>query len=65
MNFEERVHMFEYKLNDTDDQIIEYILQHKKDFIHHSIQTSAAALYTVLIRLHGYLKSLAMTAFLI
>jgi len=47
MNFEERVHMFEYKLNDTDDQIIEYILQHKKDFIHHSIQTSAAALYTV------------------
>ncbi|MCM3214546.1 MurR/RpiR family transcriptional regulator [Niallia taxi] len=47
MNFEERVQMFEYKLNDTDDQIIEYILQNKKDFTTDSIQTSANALYTV------------------
>lgn len=30
MNFDERVKIHEYKLNDTDDQIIEYIKNNKK-----------------------------------
>lgn len=47
MHFEERIHKFEYKLNDTDDQIIEYILQNKSEFVTKSIQSLAAAFYTV------------------
>lgn len=47
MRFEERVHKFEYKLNDTDDQIIEYILQNKQDFVTTSIQSLAANVFTV------------------
>lgn len=47
MLFEERVHKYEYKLNDTDDQIIEYILQNKAEFVTKSIQSLAAAFYTV------------------
>jgi DNA-binding MurR/RpiR family transcriptional regulator len=47
MHFEERVHKFEYKLNDTDDQIIEYIVENKQEFVNKSIQSLAASLYTV------------------
>ncbi|MCM3763835.1 MurR/RpiR family transcriptional regulator [Neobacillus niacini] len=47
MRFEDRLQKFEYKLNDTDDQIIEYILQNKQDFVRQSIQSLAAHLYTV------------------
>ncbi|MGG3470427.1 MurR/RpiR family transcriptional regulator [Neobacillus pocheonensis] len=47
MQFEERVHKYEYKLNDTDDQIIEYIEKNKEDFVNQSIQSLAASLYTV------------------
>jgi DNA-binding MurR/RpiR family transcriptional regulator len=47
MLFEERVHKYEYKLNDTDDQIIEYILKNKKDVVQMSIQCLAANLFTV------------------
>ncbi|SDO23511.1 transcriptional regulator, RpiR family [Paenibacillus sp. yr247] len=47
MQFDERVQKFEYKLNDTDDQIIEYLLKNKKDSINMSIQALAAHLYTV------------------
>nr|WP_263324582.1 MurR/RpiR family transcriptional regulator [Neobacillus sp. Marseille-Q6967] len=47
MRFEERVHKFEYKLNDTDDQIVEYIEKNKQDFVNQSIQSVAACLYTV------------------
>lgn len=47
MQFEERIHKFEYKLNDTDDQIIEYILKNKKDFVSQSIQSLATSLFTV------------------
>src|ERR1700730_15457757 len=45
--FEERVQKFEYKLNDTDDQIIEYILKNKKEVVNLSIQSLAANLFTV------------------
>ena len=47
MQFEERVHKFEYKLNDTDDQIIDYILGNKHEFVNKSIQSIASNLYTV------------------
>ncbi|WP_257029223.1 MurR/RpiR family transcriptional regulator [Neobacillus driksii] len=47
MRFEERVHKFEYKLNDTDDQIVEYIEKNRQDFVNQSIQSVSASLYTV------------------
>jgi DNA-binding MurR/RpiR family transcriptional regulator len=47
MQFQDRIHKFEYKLNDTDDQIIEYILKNKQDFVHQSIQSLAASFFTV------------------
>lgn len=47
LRFEERVHKFEYKLNDTDDQIVEYIMENKQEFVTKSIQSLAATLYTV------------------
>jgi DNA-binding MurR/RpiR family transcriptional regulator len=47
MLFEERIHIYEYKLNDTDDQIIEYIMNHKEDAAGMSIQQLAANLLTV------------------
>lgn len=47
MYFEDRVHKFEYKLNDTDDQIIEFIMNNKKEMVHISIQALAAQLFTV------------------
>ncbi|OIJ11810.1 RpiR family transcriptional regulator [Anaerobacillus alkalilacustris] len=47
MIFEERVHKYEYKLNDTDDQIVEYIIKNKQEAVNLSIQYLAAKLYTV------------------
>jgi DNA-binding MurR/RpiR family transcriptional regulator len=47
MRFEERVHKYEYKLNDTDDQIIEHIINNKQEAVTMSIQYLASKLYTV------------------
>ncbi|KKI94026.1 RpiR family transcriptional regulator [Bacillus sp. SA1-12] len=47
MLFSERVQKYEYKLNDTDDQIVEYIMQNKNDVTTISIQALASLLYTV------------------
>lgn len=47
MRFKDRVQKFEYKLNDTDDQIVEYILENKQQFTIQSIQSLAATLFTV------------------
>ena len=47
MFLEERAQKFEYKLNDTDDQIIEYIVNNKKLVVTMFIQSLAASLYTV------------------
>ncbi|WP_100010219.1 MurR/RpiR family transcriptional regulator [Lentibacillus sediminis] len=47
MRMEERARKYEYKLNDTDDQIIEFILEHKQDVQKMSIQHLADQLYTV------------------
>ena len=61
MNFEERVHQYEYKLNDTEDQIIEYIVKNKADVINLSIQALAARRSPFQTRLPACLKRLAMT----
>lgn len=47
MLFEDRVYKYEYKLNDTDDQIVEYILKNKEESVTLSIQYLAMKLYTV------------------
>lgn len=47
MLFEERIQKFEYKLNDTDDQIIGYIVKNKREVVNLSIQSLAANLFTV------------------
>ena len=47
MNFSERVLLYELSLNDTDDQVIQYIETHKALIVKQSIQTTAKALYTV------------------
>ncbi|MGR9047605.1 MurR/RpiR family transcriptional regulator [Halobacillus faecis] len=47
MRFEERVHKFEYKLNDTDDQIIDYIRENHEEVVNQSIQNIASYSFTV------------------
>ncbi|MEH7349323.1 MurR/RpiR family transcriptional regulator [Gottfriedia acidiceleris] len=47
LHFEERIQKFEYKLNDTDDQIIEFIMNNKQEVVGYSIQYLAAQLFTV------------------
>ena len=47
MKFEERVQLNEDKLNDTDDQIVDYIRKNREGIGDISIQAMAEALYTV------------------
>jgi len=47
MKFEERVQLNEDKLNDTDDQIVDYIRENRAGIGDISIQAMAEALYTV------------------
>ncbi|MGP4079994.1 MurR/RpiR family transcriptional regulator [Pseudalkalibacillus sp. R45] len=47
MNLQERAHKYEYKLNDTDDQIVEFMLSHRDQVIEISIQALAKELFTV------------------
>jgi DNA-binding MurR/RpiR family transcriptional regulator len=47
MKFEDRVQIYEYKLNDTDDQIISYIKDNKEEVLNISIQKLAEKLFTV------------------
>ena len=63
LRFEERVHKFEYKLNDTDDQIVEYILNNKQEFVTKSIQSLAATLYTVPNTITRFSKKLGYDGF--
>ncbi|NER40454.1 hypothetical protein G3M54_04080 [Bacillus megaterium NBRC 15308 = ATCC 14581] len=60
MLFEDRVHKFEYKLNDTDDQIVEYIREHTQDIVHMSIQYLASQLFTVPNTITRFCKNLIM-----
>lgn len=63
MNFEDRIRKFEYKLNDTDDQIIEYILAHKKNVVDLSIQALASQLFTVPNTITRFSKKLGYDGF--
>ncbi|QAS53465.1 MurR/RpiR family transcriptional regulator [Halobacillus litoralis] len=47
MNLQDRAHKYEYKLNDTDDQVIAFMLEHKQQVIGMSIQMLAEQLFTV------------------
>lgn len=47
LTLKERVDKYEYQLNDTDDQIIEYILLHFEEVLLMSIQTLAEQVFTV------------------
>ncbi|KPD00992.1 Helix-turn-helix domain, rpiR family [Geobacillus sp. BCO2] len=47
MRFDERVRLYANKLNDTDDQIVDYIMEHREKIADISIQKMAEALYTV------------------
>ena len=47
MKFEERVLKYEFELNDTDDEIIEYIRKNRNNISKISIQKIASDLYTV------------------
>ncbi|MBU3161679.1 MurR/RpiR family transcriptional regulator [Clostridium frigoris] len=47
MKFEDRVRIFEHKLNDTEDQIIEFIKENKKLVIDTSIQKLSEMVFTV------------------
>ncbi|WP_059103700.1 MurR/RpiR family transcriptional regulator [Shouchella shacheensis] len=45
--FEERVKQFEYKLNETDEAVVEYVREHKVAVVKKSIQALATELFTV------------------
>lgn len=45
MNFKQRVLRYEFQLNDTDDRIVDYINEHRKEILSLSIQKAAADLY--------------------
>ncbi|MEK4869445.1 MurR/RpiR family transcriptional regulator [Niallia sp. FSL W8-1348] len=47
LGFEERVREFEYKLNDTDDQIVDFIIKNKNKAANMAIQQIAVQLFTV------------------
>ncbi|MEH7514273.1 MurR/RpiR family transcriptional regulator [Gottfriedia acidiceleris] len=47
LQFQERIQKYEYKLNDTDDQIVEFILNNKEEVVGFSIQYLASRLFTV------------------
>lgn len=47
LTFKERIDKYEYQLNDTDDQIVEYILEHMEHVMTMSIQLLAENVYTV------------------
>lgn len=47
LTFKERIDKYEYQLNDTDDQIVEYMLGHIEHVMTMSIQVLAENVYTV------------------
>lgn len=47
LTFQERIDKYEYQLNDTDDQIVEYMLENMERIMTMSIQSLAENVYTV------------------
>ncbi|MFS8514586.1 MAG: MurR/RpiR family transcriptional regulator [Planifilum fulgidum] len=63
MRFEERVQLNEDKLNDTDDQIVDYIRENRDGIGDISIQAMAEALYTVPNTIVRFAKKLGYRGF--
>ncbi len=63
MTFEERVQLNEDKLNDTDDQIVEYIRKNREEIGDISIQAMAKVLYTVPNTIVRFAKKLGYRGF--
>ncbi|WP_179887004.1 MurR/RpiR family transcriptional regulator [Bacillus sp. AFS088145] len=63
LQFQERIQKYEYKLNDTDDQIVEFILNNKEDVVGFSIQYLAERLFTVPNTITGLSKKLGFDGY--
>ena len=63
MKFEDRVLKYEFQLNDTDDEIIDYIRKNKQQINKLSIQKIASDLYTVPNSVVRLAKKLGYTVF--
>lgn len=63
MKFEERVLQQEFKLNDTDDEIVDYIKKHRKELHALSIQKMAEELYIVPNAIMRFCKKLGYRGF--
>ncbi|SHJ21986.1 transcriptional regulator, RpiR family [Clostridium cavendishii DSM 21758] len=63
MKFKERVLMYEDKLKDTDDQIVEYINNNTEEFLNQSIQKTAEILFTVPNTIVRFSKKLGYLSF--
>ncbi|MRY42960.1 MurR/RpiR family transcriptional regulator [Clostridium beijerinckii] len=63
MKFKERVLIYEDKLKDTDDQIVDYINNYREEFLSQSIQKTAEILFTVPNTIVRFSKKLGYTGF--
>ncbi|MBM6800560.1 MurR/RpiR family transcriptional regulator, partial [Coprobacillus cateniformis] len=63
MKFEDRVLKYEFQLNDTDDEIIDYIRKNRHQINKLSIQKIASDLYTVPNSVMRLTKKLGYTGF--
>ncbi|WP_339232992.1 hypothetical protein MKY25_10670 [Geobacillus sp. FSL W8-0032] len=63
MRFDERVRLYADKLNDTDDQIVDYIIKHREEIADIPIQKMAEALYTVPNTIVRFAKKLGYKGF--
>lgn len=63
MKFKERVLIYEDKLKDTDDQIVEYINNNTEEFLSQSIQKTAEILFTVPNTIVRFSKKLGYSGF--
>ncbi|AOL34273.1 MurR/RpiR family transcriptional regulator [Geobacillus thermoleovorans] len=63
MRFDERVRLYADRLNDTDDQIVDYIMEHREEIADIPIQKMAEALYTVPNTIVRFAKKLGYKGF--
>lgn len=63
MKFKERVLIYEDKLKDTDDQIVDYINNNTEEFLSQSIQKTAEILFTVPNTIVRFSKKLGYSGF--
>lgn len=63
MKFKEKVSIYEDKLKDTDDQIVDYINNNRDEFLSQSIQKTAEILFTVPNTIVRFSKKLGYISF--